>query len=224
VVAVVVWSTAVASAQQMPSPPPPQPKTFLERSFSFYASYHDNFINQLIHIICVWPIFWTAVLFLQYSSDLPEPITEALKPILPIGHSTNWSLPFLLFYFFFYLLVELPGVIGPLCALFVYLTSLTTIHVKETYADSAPWKIALVVHIVAWVAQFYGHGVHEGRSPALLDNLFGAIVMAPLFVVMEVAFFCGYKPKFRARVGEIVRHNLQLFKAASPAGAGKKKK
>ena len=34
-------------------------------------------------------------------------------------------------------------------------------------------KYAIGLHIVCWLAQFYGHGVHEGRAPALLDNLLG---------------------------------------------------
>lgn len=42
------------------------------------------------------------------------------------------------------------------------------------------WQVA------CWVAQFVGHGVFEKRAPALLDNLFQAIFMAPLFVVIEV--------------------------------------
>jgi len=33
--------------------------------------------------------------------------------------------------------------------------------------------IAAAVHVFCWLAQFYGHGVHEGRAPALLDNLLG---------------------------------------------------
>jgi len=33
--------------------------------------------------------------------------------------------------------------------------------------------IAAAVHVVCWLAQFYGHGVHEGRAPAVLDNVLG---------------------------------------------------
>jgi 2-hydroxy fatty acid dioxygenase len=197
---------------------PVKPPTFLERSFTFYASYHDNFINQLIHIVCVWPIFWTAVLFFQYSPTLPG--SEFIQPYLPDGFSVTYGFPLLVFYFFFYLLVELPGVVGPLCSLIVFFTYVTTTYVKNHYAEHEPWKLATVIHIVAWIAQFYGHGVHEGRSPALLDNLFGAIVMAPLFVTMEVAFFLGYKSKFRARVAALVKENIKQFKMES----AKKKK
>jgi uncharacterized membrane protein YGL010W len=32
---------------------------------------------------------------------------------------------------------------------------------------------ALYIHIFSWVMQFIGHGVAEGRSPALLDNIVG---------------------------------------------------
>jgi uncharacterized membrane protein YGL010W len=36
----------------------------------------------------------------------------------------------------------------------------------------AGMTLAVIIHVVAWIAQFYGHGVHEKRSPALIDNLF----------------------------------------------------
>ena len=31
--------------------------------------------------------------------------------------------------------------------------------------------IALAIHIFGWLTQFYGHGVHERRAPALVTNL-----------------------------------------------------
>jgi len=32
---------------------------------------------------------------------------------------------------------------------------------------------AALLHVFSWIAQFIGHGVAEGRAPALLDNLIG---------------------------------------------------
>ncbi len=32
---------------------------------------------------------------------------------------------------------------------------------------------ALLIHVSSWIAQFAGHFLAEGRSPALLDNLVG---------------------------------------------------
>ena len=72
------------------------------------------------------------------------------------------------------------------------------------------WGVAAAIHVGCWLAQFYGHGVHEGRAPALLDNLLGgkpspcvsdarvnitslriALVLAPFFVHFEVLFMLG---------------------------------
>jgi Protein of unknown function (DUF962) len=42
------------------------------------------------------------------------------------------------------------------------------------------------VHAAGWMAQFWGHAVHEGRAPALRDNLFQALLAAPLFVLLKL--------------------------------------
>jgi hypothetical protein len=39
--------------------------------------------------------------------------------------------------------------------------------------------IAGALHVFTWIAQFYGHGVHEKRAPALLDNLVGGAFCSP---------------------------------------------
>ena len=54
-------------------------------------------------------------------------------------------------------------------------------HLTSTYGMKANY-IAIGVHIASWLAQFIGHGIYEGRAPALLDNLVQAIFLAPLFV------------------------------------------
>ena len=74
------------------------------------------------------------------------------------------------------------------------------------------WQVALVVHVVAWILQFIGHGVFEGRAPALLDSLDQALLTAPLFVLMEVAFFFGYRKDFHDKVMKDVKKNIQAFK------------
>ena len=82
-------------------------------------------------------------------------------------------------------------------------------------AYSIPGAIAL--HITSWIAQFYGHGVHEGRSPALLDNLFQAIFMAPLFVFMETLMGFGLLKDFKEAVDPIVHKAISDFKRQTKA-------
>jgi 2-hydroxy fatty acid dioxygenase len=179
---------------------------WLESSFAFYASYHNNGINQLIHIICVWPILWSAQIFLAYTpviATLPSPLSAAGAPI-----NVNSGFIVSSFYIVYYLLIEQPA--GIIAAALVYGGFFMSNELKA--ADPEVWKVALVVHIGCWIAQFLGHGVFEGRSPALFDNLFQALIMAPLFVLMEVLFRFGYKREFLAKVQVIVDKNIQKFK------------
>ena len=76
------------------------------------------------------------------------------------------------------------------------------------------FQAALGVHIIAWILQFIGHGVFEGRAPALLDSLDQALVTAPLFVLMEIAFFFGYRRDFHTQIMEQVHNNIAEFKKA----------
>ena len=179
--------------------------TFLENNFAFYASYHNNPINQLIHVICIWPIFWTAVLMVSWLPPL-----EQFADYSFLGYEIGPSLIICSFYFLFYFFVELPHGFGGLIASGLVVASFVTANfVKDNFPDS--FRVSAAVHVFSWIAQFYGHGVHEKRSPALLDNLFGAIVMAPLFVVMEILFFFGYRPQFQKTVGKVVEENMRNF-------------
>lgn len=84
------------------------------------------------------------------------------------------------------------------------------------------WAIAL--HVISWLAQFVGHGVFEGRAPALLDNLVQAFFLAPFFVWMEILFFLGYRPELKRRLDKAVGleiEKLQKSKALSDKGAAK---
>ncbi len=67
--------------------------------------------------------------------------------------------------------------------------------------------------------QFYGHGVHEGRSPALLDNLSQAVVMAPFFVYIETLMWAGLLPEFRKAVAPGVASSIAAWKASKAAAA-----
>jgi len=63
-----------------------------------------------------------------------------------------------------------------------------------------------------WIAQFIGHGVFEGRAPALLDSWDQAFLTAPLFVLLEVMFFLGYRKEFYKECMVQVDKNVKEFK------------
>lgn len=97
-------------------------------------------------------------------------------------------------------------------------------HLTYTYGMKANY-IALAVHVFSWLAQFVGHGIFEGRAPALLDNLVQAVFLAPFFVWFEVLFACGYRPELKARLdksveGEIAKVKTSKMNAADGKGNG----
>ena len=89
-------------------------------------------------------------------------------------------------------------------------------HLTSIYGMKANY-IAIGVHIFSWLAQFVGHGVYEGRAPALLDNLVQAIFLAPFFVWMEVLFAFGYRPELKGRLDRSVAKEIEKVKAEKGA-------
>lgn len=80
------------------------------------------------------------------------------------------------------------------------------------------FQVALGVHVVSWIAQFVGHGVFEGRAPALVDNFVQAVFLAPMFVWLEMLFKLGYRRELQGRVEKAVLAELAKFKTASKNG------
>ena len=94
----------------------------------------------------------------------------------------------------------------------IYYKSSIWVATSAVFYGYSTFQVALGVHIAAWILQFIGHGVFEGRAPALLDSLDQALITAPLFVLMEVAFFFGYRRDFHSRIMNQVRENIAEFK------------
>jgi uncharacterized membrane protein YGL010W len=79
----------------------------LEDQFTFYASYHNNFVNKFIHFCCIWPIFWTSLVFFSYTTpyhgftlDLPDWIPLHEYALL------NWSAAVAAVYMLYYILLD----------------------------------------------------------------------------------------------------------------------
>lgn len=87
-------------------------------------------------------------------------------------------------------------------------------HLTTSYGRTAnTW--ALVLHVTCWLAQFVGHGVFEGRAPALLDNLAQAFFLAPFFVWMEILFYLGYRPELKSRLDKAVGIEIEKYRRST---------
>jgi 2-hydroxy fatty acid dioxygenase len=177
--------------------------SFLGENLAFYASYHSEVRNQMIHFICIWPIFFTAQIFLFYA-----PTPAFLGP-------WNWCAIISLLYGLFYFFVELPGIAGPISAFFVLFGYVNNKLLYES--DPNIWKVALIIHVIGWIAQIAAHQFFEKRAPAFLDNLLQALVMAPLFVVIEILFILGYKRDLEKQVLNAAAKNISEFRKQKKA-------
>mmetsp|Transcript_7104 Transcript_7104/g.20761 ORF Transcript_7104/g.20761 Transcript_7104/m.20761 type:complete len:140 (-) Transcript_7104:749-1168(-) len=64
----------------------------LEKQFTFYASYHNDKVNQIIHFICIWPILWTGMVFFAGTvpiMEVPEAAADFLAPATDRGASRS---------------------------------------------------------------------------------------------------------------------------------------
>ncbi|RDL38325.1 Uncharacterized protein BP5553_02665 [Venustampulla echinocandica] len=183
----------------------------LEKQLCFYGAYHHNPVNIAIHMTCV-PLILAASILLGTNSPILIPLPTWLTvPNLPLNFGTIGAI----FYSGFYILLE-PVAGSVLLPVIMGWTAYSN-HLTSAYGSSAN-TAGIVVEIVAWIAQFVGHGVYEGRAPALLDNLVQALVLAPFFVFMEFLFMLGYRPELQKRVNEGVDKEIKKFKSQKENG------
>ena len=122
-----------------------------------------------------------------------------------------------LLYATLYILME-PVAGGILAPLLLASTAYSN-HLTAMYGSSANYW-ALAIFLFSWIAQFIGHGVFEGRAPALLDNLVQALFLAPFFVWMEILFSLGYRPELKSRVDSAVEKEVAKYRKSKQQSNG----
>ncbi|XP_047171815.1 2-hydroxy-palmitic acid dioxygenase mpo1-like [Vigna umbellata] len=182
----------------------------LEKHFGFYGAYHRNPVNRAIHVLFVWPIFFSALLILHFFPPffyLPNFEFSLWRNNVILV----WNVAFLvaLLYSLFYVALDLKA--GSLAALLSALSWMESSFLATQLRWSLAWKVVLVVQLVCWTQLFIGHGIFEKRAPALLDNIIQAFVMGPFFVLLEVLHtLFGYEPYpgFHSKVQAKVEANI----------------
>ncbi|KAI0771954.1 DUF962-domain-containing protein [Trametes elegans] len=181
----------------------------VKKQLTFYGAYHDHPVNVAIHMVFVPTILWTALILcsrLPYPSFLPSyhvRINEYL------AFDLNWSGWWVILNLIYYYVLE------PTAA-FLFTPEWVLIGLTSASFAYRPdaMKIAGAIHVVSWLAQFSGHFFAEGRSPALLDNLLGALVLAPFFVHLEILFKLGYNPNLQQSIHKSVKQEIAQIKAS----------
>ena len=187
------------------------------------GAYHNNRMNQLIHVVFVPCIIWSAMVVFSYLS-----LDTALgHHVFLFGSKAAVSHPWLqvindnivlgggLALFFAYSIYYLT--LGGAPA-YTYQTMLFAMLLSSGYFfQHVPnaWSYALALHVLAWYMQIHpGHAIFEKRAAALTDNFFGGLALGPLFAWYEVLFTLGWNPQLRARLQTVVDKKIADWKAS----------
>lgn len=112
----------------------------LEDQFSFYGAYHHNKINVLIHIVFVWPIYFSASTLLAYTPPLaPQlPIMAALPchDYMVLNYSFLLATVYALFY------ISLEPKSGSVGAFLVLLCWMGSNAVAQHLPYALGWKVS----------------------------------------------------------------------------------
>jgi uncharacterized membrane protein YGL010W len=127
-----------------------------------YGESHRNATNKAIHWICVPLIFFSIVGLI--ASIPSQPVQGFFGEGNPYA---NWATVVMVLVLIYYVTLSIPLTLGMaffslLCLFLARIISLTNV---------APlWLISIVIFVVAWIGQFYGHKV-EGKKPSFLRDI-----------------------------------------------------
>ena len=122
-----------------------------------YGQSHQNETNKSIHWICVPAIFFS-IAGLFYGIKLPWIIN---------GISVNVAMILILLVTLYYL--RLSATLG--VGMFLFgLIVLTLCYWIEQYVPVSLWLVCVIIFVLAWIGQFYGHNI-EGKKPSFLKDL-----------------------------------------------------
>ena len=169
-----------------------------------YGSYHYNPWNKIIHIIFV-PLLTYSVFCLLNTIPLVLGVAGVVRSVsLGIVLSTALCT--------YYMSIDL---VSGGVSFIVY--TLLALVARSEYAEERSGREVMtgvlhniIIQIIGWGMQIIGHRYLEKRAPALTDDIF-AVFRAQLFVVVEVMFFFGWRPKLRGDLKEIIKKNVRVF-------------
>lgn len=147
----------------------------LDQWFDEYAVSHQNSTNIAIHFICVPVIFFSIIgFFLSIPND-------SLIGLMGIHKSTvmNWASVVIVFLFLFYVRLSVS------MAIKILIFSILCLVVNSFISQYVSlWLFSLVIFVLAWIGQFYGHKV-EGIKPSFLKDI-QFLLIGPAWVIKKM--------------------------------------
>ncbi len=129
----------------------------IDQLLSEYGESHQNVTNKTIHWICVPLIFFSVV---GLIASIPSGFMQNW-----FGAYANWATIVMILVLIYYISLSIPLSIG------MGLFASFCLYLANSISVVAPlWLVCIIIFVVAWVGQFYGHKV-EGKKPSFLKDL-----------------------------------------------------
>lgn len=135
----------------------------IEMYLEEYGSSHQNKTNKLIHWICV-PAITFSLLGLLWS--IPSGIVKDLAPMDYTAY-VNYASIFIVFVIIYYLRLSITLAIGMILISTAILWACFSI---DKHWEMPLWQFSIIVFVLAWAAQFFGHKI-EGKKPSFLKDV-----------------------------------------------------
>ena len=122
-----------------------------------YGESHQNETNKAVHWICV-PLIFSSITGLFYCIKFPWMIN---------GIAVNAAMILIILVTIYYLRLSVSLAIG------MFLFGVAVLIICQLIEKNVPaplWAICIIIFIVAWIGQFYGHNI-EGKKPSFLKDL-----------------------------------------------------
>ena len=123
-----------------------------------YGESHQNSLNKKIHWVAV-PLIFLTIVGLLWSIPVPE--------VMAVNEWVNFATIMLIPVIIFYARLSISLTVGmTLWCLFCY----AVCHLYGSMTEIPLWQACLVVFVLAWIGQFYGHKV-EGQKPSFVEDI-----------------------------------------------------
>ena len=165
--------------------------TLFERQMAMYTTFHRDHRNRLTHFFGIPAIILSLMLALALVQVALGTLSVSLALLVSAAVWLLW--------------IGLDRPIGLAMGLFMVPALALAEWTAATQSNPVVWTVFAVLFVGGWALQLLGH-VYEGRRPALVSNLFQALI-GPMFLVAEVFFALGLRRELKERVEKATRES-----------------
>ena len=169
--------------------------TLFERQMAMYTTYHRDHRNRLTHFFGIPAIIVSLLVALALARIGLGGVSLSMGLVVGVAAWILW--------------ITLDRPIGLAMGLFMIPSMAVAEWIAATQTTTTAWIVFAVLFVGGWALQLWGH-VYEGRRPALLSNLFQALI-GPMFLVAEVFFMLGWRRDLKERVEQVIRETYPEF-------------